>query len=516
MLKFGEGHYKVDGNFLLALSSTKSLEYSGTNFKNDNLEELRDLTNITRLKLNGCTALSNAKVEDVLKTMTGLEYLSLLNCSTVTSIDFVDYMTLRELDLEGTNVSNLSKLNDSSSIRLHTLRVNRQKVTNINSYSNLIVNVFNAASTRHGKYVVGSSITKFTGAPDDGSWISRYEYYARGLMISGYSSSLSNSVSITIPSSLSAQLFSLGGGGSTTAERNSCGYVNYDISDCNSIKYVYHSNWYGKFTFPSSLEILTTEVGTGYVYDLTKCTHLREMILCQGLGQDAALTTFSTLPTNNVLDEIRVVRSSLTNLKFLEKFTPANLKTLYVQGWSKIQTISTSFVSTKGIDSAPSLTSVYLRYSYLSDLTGMDSLTNLTTLYLQDNKITDISKLSSCTKLEYAHLEGNTIKNMDALTKISTLKQVDLFTNKISILPDLSGMISLETLKLNENNIENLENLKTLIKSNGTTTLRTLYLDNNPLEDEAINGYDNHDLLTKLKVAGCSTITITETSLSSV
>ena len=501
---------------MLALSGTKSLEFSGTNFKNDNLEELRDLTNVTRLKLDGCTALTNAKIEDVLKTMTGLEYLSLLNCSTVTSIDFVDYMTLKELDLEGTNVTNLSKLNDSSSLRLQTLRVNRQKVTNINSYSTLIVNIFNAADAVHKDTFIGNTKSGIKTLSDENSWISSFEWQSRGLMITGYSSSLKNSVSLTVSEALSAQLISVGSGGDPNSLFDSCAYVNYDFSKCNSIKYLYHSNYYCKLILPSSLEHLATEFSYGYSYDLTKCTNLKSIYLVRGLLKDRALEIFSTLPANNVLEEISVIRGQLENLEFLGKFTATSLKTLTVEGYSKTQSISTSFVSTKGIASATSLKTVYVRYSYLSDLTGMDSLVNLTTLYLNDNKITDISKLSGCMKLQNAYLYDNTIKNMDALKNISTLKIVELYNNKISTLTDLSGMTSLQTLKLNENNIENLENLKTLIKLNGTTTLRTLYLDKNPLEDEALNGYDNHDLLTKLKAAGCSTITITETSLSSV
>lgn len=156
----------------------------------------------------------------------------------------------------------------------------------------------------------------------------------------------------------------------------------------------------------------------------------------------------------------------------------------------------------------------------VTTLSGIGSLTNLTTLEMTYNSdLKDISNLSGCTSLVTANLNNNAISSIESIKNIATLTTLNVSYNGFSTIPDMTNMTSLVTLNMKKNNIENLSNLNTLLRgSEGsqTTTLRTLNLDINPLEDEAKNGYDNHALLVKLKKAKCSTITMTETSLSSV
>lgn len=308
----GEGKYSINSKFKLAFSSTTSLSFSGRSFSNDDLEELRDLTNIKILKLDGCTALSNSKIDSVLTTMIGLEYLSFKNCSGLTSIDFVDYMSLKELDLHGTNVTDLTKLNDSSSQNLKSLRVSRKKVT-ITNYSTLILNIFNNGSL-------------FSGM-DGNSTINKSWYASSGLMLTDWDSNLQNTVEISIPSTLTSSEICIG----SFCQQG----VIFDFSKCNSISGVKFSGGGSEFICPSSVtwvhnELPSSDPGLGVLFDFSLCS-LLTTYEDFGFASDTTLSSnFSTLPELNRLNSIEIRRGSLTNLSFLVGVNLSSLKSLKI------------------------------------------------------------------------------------------------------------------------------------------------------------------------------------------
>ena len=141
------------------------------------------------------------------------------------------------------------------------------------------------------------------------------------------------------------------------------------------------------------------------------------------------------------------------------------------------------------------LDTLNIYYNHLSGiLKGISNLTTLTTLNANTNDIGDISELSSLTNLT----------------------SLDLNTNNISNLNAISNLKNLQTLRLESNSITNLRALEGLIV-NGKTNLRTLYLNNNSLENyitENVDGnvisVDNISILKNLNSAGLTSLYISE------
>ena len=134
--------YSIPQKYSLGFSSVTSLDISGSDFKDSDLEDLKGKTNITRLRLQNCTNLSSSKINEVLYTMTNLQYLSLAGVTELNNINFVSSMKLVELDIGEANVTDLSPLNGESSKNLKTLRL---KSTVVDNYTDLLTNLCNNA-----------------------------------------------------------------------------------------------------------------------------------------------------------------------------------------------------------------------------------------------------------------------------------------------------------------------------------------------------------------------------------
>lgn len=477
--------YPQDYGFLL--SSSNSFDLSGTSITDSQLDKLSGKTNVKRLRLNGCTNLTNSKIESVLQTLTGLKYLSIINMPNATTINFARNLKIQELDLRGTNIVDLSSLNSNASSSLEALVLDNKNIP-INNYQILLLNVCNNSATNCG----GSE-----------SFIGTYGYSNRGLMLLcnfGYT--------INIPSD--AKQFGIGNVAAV-------GVNTFDLSLCTNLKYAYiHAGTGSKFIMPSSLETIDNETWSDERYDLSRCKNLKFFTKRARMNNSSMEEILETLPEDNSLQNITLCRCSITDLTFLSRFNASKLTTLTISGWTPYESIVTSFTSTKGIDNATNLTTVKFNYTYLSDLTGMDNLKNLKNAYINYCKISDITKLSGCENLVQLELCNNTINDITPITALTNLSKVDLSYNKISQLKDLSKMTGLNSLNLGSNSVSDLSLLSKLIKYDGTTTIRTLILNLNPIEDVMVNGFSNIEQLRNLKNAGCTTINIEGTKLSSL
>ena len=476
--------YSIPQKYSLGFSNITTQDISGSDFTDEQLENFRNKTNIKRLRLKNCTSLTNEKINNVLSTMTGLQYLSLEGTSNLLDINFVDYMNLIELDISGTKVTNLSPLNDDSSLKLSSLRL---KSTTINSYQILLKNLFNA--------------TQAKSASDVDRWNGKYSFDWEGLILTN------SGQTVNVPNGITK--FSVG---------NRCQSTTFNLSACENLKSVYLGSPNGKFIMPASLEEINLEVAGTPDLDLSSCTSLHSLSLLQGGDDTWAIRCFSTLPKNNVVNSIEIRRHKLTNLNFLSSFDTNSLTSLVVQGWSESISMNSTLTSLSGIENANELTDLKIRYSVLNNLIGLDRLTNLETLDLQYNKLdstSEVANIANCTKLTSLTLNNNEISSVGFMSSLTKLTTANLSSNSFSELPDLTNLMVLNMLDIsNCKNITDLKPLEKLIKNN-ITGLKTLNLENcSGIESSnSTTGYSNTELIDKLRKAGCSSITTTGTRL---
>jgi hypothetical protein len=124
-----------------------------------------------------------------------------------------------------------------------------------------------------------------------------------------------------------------------------------------------------------------------------------------------------------------------------------------------------------------SITTLYLSYNEIVDLSPLSTLTNLATLYLSYNKIVDLSPLSTLTGLTRLYLGCNQIVDLSPLSTLTGLTTLYLGGNQIVDLSPLSTLTGLTELYLTSNKIVDLSPLSPL------TNLKTLYLSGNQIVD---------------------------------
>ena len=349
---------------------------------------------------------------------------------------------------------------------------------------------------KHGKYSQVHVV-------DNNSWLSTQSYISIGLLLTNAGTT------VKIPNGVKG--FSVG---------TLCASTTFDLADCSNLKSLYLGACAGKFIFPSSLEALRVETGRPS-YDFSRCLSLENVMLLGGGNDDWAKTSFGSLPAENKLNYIQLKRCDISNLKFLSGFETTELKSLIIGGWSNTEYVLKNFVSLDGIQSATGLTSLWIRYTYLNDLKGLESLSELLTLDLQYNRLdynSNISNISSCVKLTSLDLSNNQVNSVDFMSNLVNLQKAYLSNNLFSSLPsDLAKLTNLEILDISGcKSLTELRGLETLIQiSSGKTALRTLKLDNCSLLEEinSSTGFNNRDILDKLKNAGCSSITKSGTRL---
>ena len=136
-------NYKIPVKYLTGNVYNVKQYYTPSQVSYEELySDLYGNTKITHLNLEGCTSLTNEQINNILKSMPQLQFLTLKDNTTLTTIDFVaeshkvenedgsfsytytnpKCTKLIELDLRNTNVTDMTPLNDYAT-NLKTLRV---------------------------------------------------------------------------------------------------------------------------------------------------------------------------------------------------------------------------------------------------------------------------------------------------------------------------------------------------------------------------------------------------------
>ena len=110
------------------------------------------------------------------------------------------------------------------------------------------------------------------------------------------------------------------------------------------------------------------------------------------------------------------------------------------------------------------MTSLWVGWGYVSDLTGLEHCTSLTSLSILGNPIANISALSGLTNITYLDLNWNEIEDLLPLSDLTRLQTLYLADNQISNLTPLTGLTNISSLEIGRNEIEDLAPLSGLTK----------------------------------------------------
>ena len=118
-----------------------------------------------------------------------------------------------------------------------------------------------------------------------------------------------------------------------------------------------------------------------------------------------------------------------------------------------------------------------LDYSEISDLSPLAGLYGLTMLEVSVNQISDLTPLSGLTNLQSLDISPNLVSDLTPLTGLTNLNYLDISSNKVSDLTPLTGLTNIKSLDISNNQISDLAALKTMTK------LSWLSLDHNHIRD---------------------------------
>ena len=475
------GNYSIPSKYNIYFATLTSYDYSNMNLTDDSdeINALKNRTNVTRLNLSGNPQLSNAKLQEILSTMTGLKALSLKGLQ-LENLDFMNNVTgLLELDIRDCNniSSDLSILNT--------------KGTNLKTF---VTNNNNIDLTKIQTAI--NNISNQPGTIIEESWIHKYDWGIRGFITIGEGFNFEDCTYITNYKCI---------GASVSGSR--LGTVDLSNSKLNSI-----SIWSERSRM-YILPISTVEatIKDSYNVDLSLCTELTN-ILFDGVNETQIKQILSTLPKNNKVNTIMNRRYRSENLNFLTSFNTSQLINLYITGNSENYSLDNSerayITSLKGIENAPNLTNVDFHTTRLKDISDIKNCTKLTSVSIWDNPVLQsLSGLEACTELKILNGYNSSIGNIEALSNCTKLETINLYNNKISSISALANLKNISTLTLNDNNISDLSPLESLIE-NGKIKFTSLNLSNNLLQTTTVGGHNNIDTLTKLFNAGLRSLNI--------
>ena len=453
---------------------------------------IKNRTNVTGLNLSGQTDLTDDDLQSTLKTMTGLQYLSLRNVN-LKSFEFLENVKdFIELDLRGckfaideeTGMADLSELNNSCS-KLLNFFIDDNNV-DLRLIEDAICEIHNHYSERaiSGSWVSDSAVTRgmtTCGATFNWDKITKLTQFNTRSSVISYSKD----------------------------------YI-IDLSNCENLTKIY-VGYSDKIILPPNVETYNI---WGTYFDMSHVKNVSKLVLQPSDSGDVALAddVLNTFPKTIPLKEINFQRYTYQDLSFLRLFDLTELTTLACRGGNNytLYTSNLRNLSIKNGDvnvkiNAPLLRTLDLRMALqLTDITelsnfntvdnlnisycpslqninGVNQCTGLKTLTANDCSINDISYLSACTGLQYLYLANNKIGD-------------------ISVLSNLKGI---RGLTLNNNPISDISPLLGLIGDDGKIKFSSLDLSNCSLVAKTTSGVDNIDVLRQLHTAGLTKVTIT-------
>ncbi len=148
-----------------------------------------------------------------------------------------------------------------------------------------------------------------------------------------------------------------------------------------------------------------------------------------------------------------------------------------IQGIKRLDLRNKQITDLTGIENFVNLEVLYLGDNYISDLSPLANLPLLKTLDISRNTVRDITALSTLNNLQYLNASGNVISDISQVGTIISLLYLDISNNRVASLSAVNTLTVLEHLNISNNTIQTLGNLTTL------TALKVLYAENCALTD---------------------------------
>ena len=478
------GSFYVPQKYLKYFTET-STTFDFSNFGlTDDSEELNSLkykTSVKKLKLDGNSQISDAKLQEILSTMTGLQALSLNGCTNLKSIDFINenkVTRLRELDLRGTS----AELTDLSNLNNYAKSLNFLLLDNPATVMSKIIPTIKLLSARSWGY-----------GGDDWLYDSTSAWKTYGMNLDGDMSKFSfeNCSGITY--------FTIDTFDNSTGILDLSGLVDaYTIKNSYiSVKYPANVksistriNWASDFSLVEDLEILYINVDGKSDDSIKTFVSKFENVSVQNLeiSQNglANLNTLGNLKVTNLTITGQVNSNQKARIADLRNFKNAeSVKSLTLTDSENLKTLA-------GIEKFTGLTSLTIQNCpNLIDITGLGNCTNLQELTIQSCKVGDITEIGNLANLTKLYLGSNNFVNISALSKLKNIKELDLHSNSIVDIEPLENMIV-----------------------NSKIGFSTLNLSDNLISNIAVSGHDNISTLKLLNKAGLQSLDISNTEIN--
>ena len=479
-------NYTIPSKYNMYFTTLTAYDYSnlGLTDDSDEINALKNKTNVVTLNLSGNSNLSNGKLQEILSTMTGLKALSLNGCRGLETIEFIGngkVTNLVELDLRDTSSSlvDLSNLNDYGT-KLQTLIINNSNI-DMSKIQITINRVSNASLDYIKECISGKSY-----------------WQARGILIDGNLSNYSfkNCNEITKIATYETIL--------DNGNNNISGKL--DLTMCNSL--IEYCSWTKNMNvkLPSSLEKFSGR--KNLVADLSLCNKLKYYYRLSPY-QNGIINDFKTLNPSAKLEKIELYKDGLSDLSFLEYIDTSKLTEIKINGNDSSYQPST-IKNLDGIENAKNLTILTIDGSNnFIDTSAISKCTNLNSITISDcpnlEKVSGLQDLSKVTTLKLYNCKIGKIEGINNLVNVETL---NLSNNKISDISFLKNMKKLsDSIYLNGNNISDISSLEGTVL-NGKISYNYLNLNDNIIQTTSINGNNNVETLKKLYNAGLRNLEI--------
>jgi Leucine-rich repeat (LRR) protein len=133
------------------------------------------------------------------------------------------------------------------------------------------------------------------------------------------------------------------------------------------------------------------------------------------------------------------------------------------------------------LEQLPSLQTLDLSYSNLTNISALSRLTSLQVLVLDGNNLTSVTDIDDLPALQELYLRGNALTNVSTLSRLAKLQVLELGFNTVTTIPSLTSMTGLWRLGLEYNALVDLAPLS------GKTSLKSLDLEYNAITSTASN-----------------------------
>ena len=482
LIKLGN-NLRISSDYSFALLDEKKttiLDLNGQTFKLKNFKLLSDCVLLERLSLKNCKIVGDnsieitdydAQVEAVLSKLTNMKALTLEGLSKLTNINFVENMKgLKELDIRGTNVSDLSILE-------------KQTIAGDMSLGTLGTDVAGTDLSKIPKVVSGCTGSCYWNNGSNGVY---------GGIISNQSilNTLNGSgiTKLRIPGKIEAG-------------------VTLDLSRCGQLEEFTTAYISGKLTLPASIKSFSvwnivgsscvefnksSELNKIYYHDSNSFFRLVSSLLNVksisevqiGWGGFEAISKLGLLEGKNVKTFSQ--NSLSTNNTSAENFVlPSTLDTLILGKNGGTGVTVNNFPSTIVGEHGSSLVTLEISGGLIGTASFVKDIPSLEKIILKDCKISNID-FDEENNITYLDLSGGNISNLKSFEKLKKCKYINLSNNNI---------LSSSSFKDETGKDSSISSLGVLIYLHNNYKLRSLHLQGN---SEDVKAFQDYGTLTSL------------------